>query len=155
MSAHPGSCIGQNPTCPCQDGDACHYEDTPTTKGWPVPDDQTGALRQQPEAVDQDSLSGCASALIAQALKAAGRDRYTAFHVGYLEGVIRELCPTETQHEKALRLLREARAITEGWLTHPVAADEAGGAHDAITDAIGAVEGVFFELAQEKAAEES
>lgn len=54
MSAHPGSCIGQNPACPCQDGDACHYEDTPTTKGWPVPDDQTGALRQQPEAVDHD-----------------------------------------------------------------------------------------------------
>lgn len=47
-------CIGQNPTCPCQDGDACHYEDTPTTKGWPVPDDQTGALRQQPEAVDHE-----------------------------------------------------------------------------------------------------
>lgn len=56
MSAHPGSCIGQNPTCPCQDGDACHYEDTPTTKGWPVPDDQTGALRKQPEAVDHNRV---------------------------------------------------------------------------------------------------
>lgn len=54
MIAQPGPCIGQNPTCPCQDGDACHYEDTPTTKGWPVPDDQTGALRQQPEAVDHE-----------------------------------------------------------------------------------------------------
>lgn len=113
----------------------------------------TGALRQQPEAVDHGSLSGRASALIAQALKAAGRDRYTAFHVGYLEGVIRELCPIETQHAKALRLLNEAREVVSGWLTHPVAGDDAASAHDAITDAIGAVEGVFFE--QEKAGEES
>lgn len=30
-------CIGNNPTCPCQDGDACHYRDTETTKAWPVP----------------------------------------------------------------------------------------------------------------------
>jgi hypothetical protein len=30
-------CIGNNPACPCQDGDACHYKDTPTTKAWPIP----------------------------------------------------------------------------------------------------------------------
>ena len=31
-------CIGNNPTCPCQDGDACHYRDAADgTKGWPVP----------------------------------------------------------------------------------------------------------------------
>jgi hypothetical protein len=31
-----GPCIGNDPLCPCQDGAACHYKDTPTTKGWPV-----------------------------------------------------------------------------------------------------------------------
>jgi len=30
-------CIGNDPACPCQDGDACHYKDTPTTKAWPIP----------------------------------------------------------------------------------------------------------------------
>ena len=30
-------CIGSDPACPCQDGDACHYKDTPTTKAWPIP----------------------------------------------------------------------------------------------------------------------
>jgi hypothetical protein len=31
-------CIGNDPTCPCQDGDACHYRDAADgTKGWPVP----------------------------------------------------------------------------------------------------------------------
>ena len=98
-----------------------------------------------------------ADELIARAEKVSQDGRLTGFHVGYLQGEIRRLCyefiPTETQHEKVLRLLSEAREITEGWLTHPVAGDDAASAHDAITDAIGAVEGVFFE--QEKAAEES
>jgi hypothetical protein len=31
------TCIGRDPLCPCADGDACHYRDTPTTKGWSVP----------------------------------------------------------------------------------------------------------------------
>lgn len=31
-------CIGDDPLCPCQDGDACHYRDTPTAKGWDVTD---------------------------------------------------------------------------------------------------------------------
>jgi len=31
------SCIGKDHLCPCQDGDACHYKDTPTTKAWPIP----------------------------------------------------------------------------------------------------------------------
>ena len=33
----PPPCIGTDPLCPCQDGMVCHYEDTPTTKGWPIP----------------------------------------------------------------------------------------------------------------------
>lgn len=31
-------CIGNDPICPCQDGDACHYKDSADgTKAWPVP----------------------------------------------------------------------------------------------------------------------
>lgn len=31
-------CIGNDPICPCQDGDACHYKDAADgTKAWPVP----------------------------------------------------------------------------------------------------------------------
>ena len=30
-------CIGNDPACPCQDGDPCHYRDTETTKAWPIP----------------------------------------------------------------------------------------------------------------------
>ena len=31
------TCIGKDPRCPCQDGDACHYKDCGGTKAWPVP----------------------------------------------------------------------------------------------------------------------
>lgn len=31
----PGKrCIGNNPTCPCQDGDACHYVTIGDSPGW-------------------------------------------------------------------------------------------------------------------------
>jgi hypothetical protein len=30
-------CIGKDPRCPCQDGDACHYKDCGNTKARPVP----------------------------------------------------------------------------------------------------------------------
>ena len=30
------TCIGKDPRCPCQDGDACHYKDCGGTKAWPV-----------------------------------------------------------------------------------------------------------------------
>ena len=30
-------CIGKDPRCPCQDGDACHYKDCVDTKALPVP----------------------------------------------------------------------------------------------------------------------
>jgi len=33
-------CIGKDPRCPCQDGDACHYKDCGDTKAWPVPEQQ-------------------------------------------------------------------------------------------------------------------
>jgi hypothetical protein len=46
-------CIGADPLCPCQDGDACHYKDTPTTKGWPVPPQvQSLALEQIDAAIE-------------------------------------------------------------------------------------------------------
>ncbi len=31
-------CIGKDRLCPCQDGLACHYRDTATTKAMPLPD---------------------------------------------------------------------------------------------------------------------
>jgi hypothetical protein len=31
-------CIGGDASCPCNDGDACHYKDTPRTKAWPIPE---------------------------------------------------------------------------------------------------------------------
>jgi hypothetical protein len=30
-------CVGKDPRCPCQDGDACHYKDCGDTKALPVP----------------------------------------------------------------------------------------------------------------------
>ena len=30
-------CIGNDPGCPCQDGDACHYRDIPGSPAWPLP----------------------------------------------------------------------------------------------------------------------
>lgn len=30
-------CIGRDPTCPCQDGDACHYVDLPGSPAMPIP----------------------------------------------------------------------------------------------------------------------
>lgn len=36
----PSGCIGNDPTCSCQDGlgDACHYRDCGDTPAWPVRD---------------------------------------------------------------------------------------------------------------------
>jgi len=36
ISQHPEPCIGKDPRCPCQDGDACHYKDCGGTKALPV-----------------------------------------------------------------------------------------------------------------------
>lgn len=37
-SAKPAkTCRGSDPMCPCQDGDACHYEDGVSTKAMPLP----------------------------------------------------------------------------------------------------------------------
>jgi len=36
ISQHPKPCIGKDPRCPCQDGDACHYKDCGSTKASPV-----------------------------------------------------------------------------------------------------------------------
>lgn len=41
-------CIGKNPTCPCQDGLACHYRDAEDgTKGWPVPKPLSPAMLRE------------------------------------------------------------------------------------------------------------
>lgn len=44
------TCRGSDPLCPCQDGDACHYESTATTAAWGVrpnwiPEAETADLR--------------------------------------------------------------------------------------------------------------
>jgi len=39
------TCIGKDPRCPCQDGDACHYKDCGGTKAWPVPQAEPVACR--------------------------------------------------------------------------------------------------------------
>jgi hypothetical protein len=31
------NCIGNDPACPCQDGDACHYRDIPGSPALPLP----------------------------------------------------------------------------------------------------------------------
>ena len=36
--AAPPPCIGNDPSCPCQDGDACHYRDAAATKAFPIPE---------------------------------------------------------------------------------------------------------------------
>jgi hypothetical protein len=33
-------CIGKDPLCPCQDGDACHYKDAGDTKALPIKPEQ-------------------------------------------------------------------------------------------------------------------
>lgn len=37
---HP-VCIGNDPLCPCQDGDVCHYVATEDTPAWPLPGTQS------------------------------------------------------------------------------------------------------------------
>jgi hypothetical protein len=39
------TCIGKDPRCPCQDGDACHYKDCGNTKAWPVPQAESVSCR--------------------------------------------------------------------------------------------------------------
>lgn len=48
-------CIGKDPRCPCQDGDACHYKDCGNTKARPVPPAQP---EQEPVASIYISQSG-------------------------------------------------------------------------------------------------
>ncbi len=37
LKCEPSPCIGNDPHCPCQDGDACHYRDLPGSPAWPTP----------------------------------------------------------------------------------------------------------------------
>lgn len=39
----PKPCVGRDPLCPCQDGDACHYKDSGDTKAWATPDEPTAS----------------------------------------------------------------------------------------------------------------
>lgn len=46
----PQPCIGNDPNCPCQDGDPCHYRDHGDTKAMPIP---------QPEPVSEPRPCTC------------------------------------------------------------------------------------------------
>ena len=48
-------CIGKDPRCPCQDGDACHYKDCGNTKARPVPPAQP---EQEPVAWLKEDWTG-------------------------------------------------------------------------------------------------
>jgi hypothetical protein len=48
-------CVGKDPRCPCQDGDACHYKDCGITKARPVPLKQQ---EQEPVVVDGNTSDG-------------------------------------------------------------------------------------------------
>jgi hypothetical protein len=48
-------CIGKDPRCPCQDGDACHYKDCGNTKARPVPPAQP---EQEPVAWMKEDWTG-------------------------------------------------------------------------------------------------
>jgi hypothetical protein len=60
-------CVGKDPRCPCQDGDACHYKDCGNTKARPV------AQRTWVGLTDEDVNRE--SAMIASKMK-------LAFHAG-------------------------------------------------------------------------
>ena len=47
------TCIGGDPLCPCQDGDACHYRDAGKTKGFPMP----ASDQQVPQPVTDDEVA--------------------------------------------------------------------------------------------------
>jgi len=51
-AAEQEPCVGKDPRCPCQDGDACHYKDCVGTKARPV------AQRPWQGLTEQDMPSG-------------------------------------------------------------------------------------------------
>jgi hypothetical protein len=52
----PIKCIGNDPTCPCLDGEACHYKDAADgTKGWPAP---AAPMGQEAQAL-YDAMDSC------------------------------------------------------------------------------------------------
>ena len=38
------ACPGNDPGCPCQDGNACHYRDIPESPAWPLPGKEKAAI---------------------------------------------------------------------------------------------------------------
>jgi hypothetical protein len=62
-------CIGGDALCPCNDGDACHYKDTPTTRAMPVP----------AKVVKHPSSHNCYEHIVIR----RGRDRYVCRRCGW------------------------------------------------------------------------
>lgn len=72
-------CIGKDPRCPCQDGDACHYKDCGDTKALPVPVAQRPWVGLEPEEVldlfDRNNVYGSKWIEFARAIEAALRSK--------------------------------------------------------------------------------
>lgn len=45
---HLPACIGEDPTCPCQDGDACHYKTYGDSPAMPLPSYVTSVFTTTP-----------------------------------------------------------------------------------------------------------
>lgn len=56
-------CRGNDPTCPCQDGDACHYETVDGSPAMPISDraeqdEHDGIRHVEPDVFEGDTLLG-------------------------------------------------------------------------------------------------
>lgn len=88
---YDGPCIGRDPSCPCNDGDACHYKDTPRTKAWPLSCEQKW-----------DTLWRAACAVM------AAHEQYTQPNTPRpMPGIFRELDHLDEQCAKLRRVIED------------------------------------------------
>jgi hypothetical protein len=78
-------CIGKDPRCPCQDGDACHYKDCVDTKAWLV-------QQAEPVAYDKTDLNRFVQDLYDEKMQNGKHGHYeTLFHV--VQQAIKKVAP--------------------------------------------------------------
>jgi hypothetical protein len=53
LAETPTPCAGNDPLCPCADGDSCHYKDAGKTKAWPVPEQAQPARKIGVDQVEE------------------------------------------------------------------------------------------------------
>jgi hypothetical protein len=84
-------CIGKDPRCPCQDGDACHYKDCGNTKARPVAQPE-----QEPVAYDKTELNRFVQDLYDEKMQNGKHGHYeTLFHV--VHQAIKKVAPPAAQ----------------------------------------------------------